>query len=75
MLLQGADDLLFAEPASLHRLSPRLENRLTSKRGRFRGAGRASFHSCERITPLNRGIRHLESSNLHEKGRPKGRPK
>ena len=39
MLLQDANDLLFAEPASLHRLSPRSENRLTSKQGRFRGAG------------------------------------
>ena len=27
---QNADDFLFAETASLHRLSPQLENRLTS---------------------------------------------
>ncbi|RMA44165.1 hypothetical protein D9R08_04525 [Rhodophyticola porphyridii] len=33
------NDLRFAETASLHRLSPQLENRLTSKRGLFRGAG------------------------------------
>uniref|UniRef100_A0A2A3JZ14 Uncharacterized protein n=1 Tax=Alloyangia mangrovi TaxID=1779329 RepID=A0A2A3JZ14_9RHOB len=39
VLLQDANDLLFAEPASLHRLSPRLENRLTSNCGLFRGAG------------------------------------
>ncbi|PWE28404.1 hypothetical protein DDZ14_18895 [Maritimibacter sp. 55A14] len=32
-------DLFFAETASLHRLSPQLENRLTSNRGLFRGAG------------------------------------
>ncbi|WP_409359718.1 HNH endonuclease family protein [Leisingera caerulea] len=38
VLLQNAYDLLFAEPASFHRLSPQLENRLTSKRGHFRGA-------------------------------------
>ncbi|SFG25173.1 hypothetical protein SAMN05443635_1111, partial [Roseobacter denitrificans OCh 114] len=31
--------LLFAETASLHRLSPQLENRLTKIRGLFRGAG------------------------------------
>ena len=39
VLLQYANDLFFAEPASLHRLSPQLENRLTSNRGLFRGAG------------------------------------
>jgi|GEM_PF-6010562 len=39
MLLQNANDLFFAETASLHRLSPQLENRLTSNRGVFRGAG------------------------------------
>jgi len=39
VLLQDANDLLFAETASLHRLSPQLENRLTSNRGLFRGAG------------------------------------
>ncbi|MCE8457669.1 hypothetical protein, partial [Rhodovulum sulfidophilum] len=38
MLLQDANDLLFAETAFPHRLSPRLENRLTSNRGLFRGA-------------------------------------
>ncbi|MBB93484.1 MAG: hypothetical protein CML68_02600 [Rhodobacteraceae bacterium] len=39
VLLQDANDLLFAETAFPHRLSPRLENRLTSNRGLFRGAG------------------------------------
>ncbi|AZB66401.1 hypothetical protein EBL87_21975 (plasmid) [Cereibacter sphaeroides] len=39
VLLQSANDLLFAETAFPHRLSPRLENRLTSNRGLFRGAG------------------------------------
>ncbi|PJE30978.1 hypothetical protein CVM39_04060 [Pseudooceanicola antarcticus] len=38
VLLQDANDLLFAETAFPHRLSPRLENRLTSNRGLFRGA-------------------------------------
>ncbi|ATG47255.1 hypothetical protein CEW89_06535 [Celeribacter ethanolicus] len=44
VFLQDANDLLFAETASLHRLSPQLENRLTSNRGLFRGAG----HLCNR---------------------------
>ena len=39
VLPQNANDLLFAETAFPHRLSPRLENRLTSNRGLFRGAG------------------------------------
>ncbi|MCA0921985.1 hypothetical protein, partial [Pseudooceanicola nanhaiensis] len=39
VLLQDANDLLFAETAFPHRLSPRLENRLTSNRGLFREAG------------------------------------
>ncbi len=39
MLSQYANDLLFAETASLHLLSPQLEKRLTSNRGLFRGAG------------------------------------
>ena len=39
VLLQDANDLLFAETALPHRLSPRLENRLTSNRGLFWGAG------------------------------------
>ncbi|THD73234.1 hypothetical protein E7681_11055 [Thalassobius vesicularis] len=39
MLLQDANDLFLAETASLHRLSPSSENRLTSNRGLFRGAG------------------------------------
>jgi hypothetical protein len=43
VLLQDANDLLFAETASLHRLSPQLENRLTSNRGLFRGAGHNAF--------------------------------
>ncbi|MBB96644.1 MAG: hypothetical protein CML68_18850, partial [Rhodobacteraceae bacterium] len=34
-----AGSQLFAETAFPHRLSPRLENRLTSNRGLFRGAG------------------------------------
>jgi hypothetical protein len=38
MLLQDANDLLFAESAFPHCLSPHVENRLTSKRGHFRGA-------------------------------------
>ncbi|WP_211096240.1 hypothetical protein, partial [Flavimaricola marinus] len=39
VFLQNADDLRFAEPASLHRLSPQLENRLTSNQELLRGAG------------------------------------
>src|SRR6056297_3369520 len=39
MLLQNANDLFFAETASLHRLSPRLENRPTLNAGLCRGAG------------------------------------
>ncbi|WP_238841168.1 hypothetical protein, partial [Roseobacter cerasinus] len=39
VLFQNANDLFFAETASLHRLSPQLENRLTKIRGHFRGAG------------------------------------
>ncbi|WP_323779653.1 hypothetical protein, partial [Thalassovita sp.] len=38
VLLQDADNLIFAETASLHRLSPSSENRLTSNCGLFRGA-------------------------------------
>ncbi|MBK5925424.1 hypothetical protein CCR90_16945 [Rhodovulum sulfidophilum] len=52
MLLQDANDLLFAETAFPHRLSPRLENRLTSNRGLFRGA-RQSLLDC-RCGPLLR---------------------
>ncbi|KKN20635.1 hypothetical protein LCGC14_0933630, partial [marine sediment metagenome] len=44
LLLQDADDLLLTEPASSHRLSPRLDNRLTSKCGQFRGAGQLDHH-------------------------------
>jgi hypothetical protein len=43
MLFQNANDLFFAETASLHRLSPQLENRLTKISGHFRGAGQAEF--------------------------------
>lgn len=39
--LQHANDLRFAESASLHRLSPRSENRLTSNRRLFRRGGHA----------------------------------
>lgn len=39
MLLQYPDNLFFAEAASLHHLSPQLENRLTKNTGLFRGAG------------------------------------
>lgn len=39
VLLQDPNDLLFPETAFPHRLSPRLENRLNSNRGLFRGAG------------------------------------
>ncbi|WP_237399128.1 hypothetical protein, partial [Rhodovulum sulfidophilum] len=49
MLLQDANDLLCAEPASLHRLSPRLENRPTSKRGHFSGAS----HKLPVIAPFH----------------------
>mgnify|MGYP003639109266 FL=1 len=42
VLLQDANNLLLAKPASLHRLSPQLENRLTSNRALFRGAGQAA---------------------------------
>ncbi|TMV12944.1 hypothetical protein FGK64_09110 [Arenibacterium halophilum] len=38
MLLQNTNYLRFAEPRSLHRLSPQWENRLTSNRELFRGA-------------------------------------
>ena len=39
VLLQNANDLFFTETASLNRLSPQLENSLTSNRGLSRGAG------------------------------------
>lgn len=39
VLLQDANDMLFAETAYLHRLTPQVENRLTSNRGLSRGAG------------------------------------
>jgi hypothetical protein len=42
MLFQNANDLFFAETASLHRLAPQLENRLTKISGHFRGAGQSS---------------------------------
>ncbi len=45
VLLQDANNLFFAETASLHRLSPQLENRLTSNRGLFREA-RHLANSC-----------------------------
>ncbi|MBT53690.1 MAG: hypothetical protein CMF72_09875 [Mameliella sp.] len=39
MLFQYPNDLFFAKTASLHLLSPQLENRLTQNTGLFRGAG------------------------------------
>ena len=39
VFLQDSNDLFFAETTYLHRLSPHLENRLTSIQGHFRGAG------------------------------------
>lgn len=42
MLFQITNDLFFAETASLHCLSHQLENRLTSNRGLFRGAGQSA---------------------------------
>jgi hypothetical protein len=38
VLFQNANDLFFTETASLDRLSPKLENRLTKISGHFRGA-------------------------------------
>ena len=43
MHCRAVNDLLFAETAFPHRLSPRLENRLTSNRGLFRGARQAEL--------------------------------
>jgi len=42
MFFQNTDDLFFKEPGSLHRLYPLIGNRLTSKRGTFRGAGQTA---------------------------------
>src|SRR5690606_23694758 len=39
VLLQNADDLFVGKSRSLHGLSPPPGDRLTSKRGQFRGAG------------------------------------
>ena len=39
VLLQNADDLFVGKSRSLHCLSPHPDNRPTSKRGHFRGAG------------------------------------
>jgi hypothetical protein len=39
MLFLDSNDLFFAETASLHRLSPQLENSLTLNTGYFTGAG------------------------------------
>ncbi|QEP30316.1 hypothetical protein C6Y53_18985 [Pukyongiella litopenaei] len=49
MLLQDANNLRFAETASLHRLSPSLENRLTSNRGLFRGAGQSQKRQQRKV--------------------------
>jgi hypothetical protein len=40
MLFQDPNDLFFAETASLHLLSPQLENSLTLNTGHFTGAGK-----------------------------------
>ncbi|WP_237401085.1 hypothetical protein, partial [Rhodovulum sulfidophilum] len=59
MLLQDANDLLFAETAFPHRLSPRLENRLTSNRGLFRGARhtfRALHHPYDGRSMVRKGF-------------------
>ena len=48
-LLIAANDPFFAETASLHLLSPQLENRLTSNRGHFRGAGQ-QLHFVQSLT-------------------------
>ncbi|MCZ4366446.1 hypothetical protein, partial [Sulfitobacter dubius] len=53
VLLQDANNLFFAETASLHLLSPQLENRLTSNRGHFRGAGHC-FYPSMAFTVTNR---------------------
>jgi len=69
VLLQNATDLFFAETASLHRLSPQLENRLTSNRGLFRGAGhRQRMHLV--LYAMNMAVAHRKPSNvIHHKTR------
>ncbi|WP_212668561.1 integrase core domain-containing protein, partial [Jannaschia aquimarina] len=55
--------LRFAETASLHLLSPQLENSLTSNRGRFRGAGHLDNIFIERSwRSLKQEAIHLEES-------------
>ncbi|WP_298967105.1 integrase core domain-containing protein [uncultured Roseibium sp.] len=51
MFFQNTDDLFFREPGSLHRLFPSIGNRLTSKRGTFRGAG----HRAKPYRPQTNG--------------------
>ena len=53
MLLQNANDLFFSETASVHLLSPQLENRLTSIAGLLRGAGHiASILDAQRMSAM-----------------------
>ncbi|MHA7877291.1 hypothetical protein, partial [Roseivivax sp.] len=65
VLLQDANDLLFAETAFPHRLSPRLENRLTSNRGFFRGAGQKT----RELQEFSRNIENFLDRGVHEKPR------
>ncbi len=64
VLLQNANNLLFAETAHSHRLSPQLKNRLTSNRGRFRGAG----HVCWRQLHLSGHFCEMPSRSIDQAG-------
>ncbi|MCA0873903.1 hypothetical protein LCL97_24000, partial [Seohaeicola saemankumensis] len=63
VLLQNANDLLFAETASLHRLSPQLENRLTSKRRLFRGAGQLRSYPIHGSTITSNAFEIVKSGH------------
>jgi hypothetical protein len=69
-LSQIANDLFFAAPASLYRLSLQLENRLTKIRGPFSGAGQ--FHRDPFPLFLG-GDKHIRSTRAKVPWRWNGR--
>jgi hypothetical protein len=48
VLFQNANDLSFAATASFHRLSPQVENTLSKRQERFRGAGQPLKHNLRK---------------------------
>ena len=65
MLFQNADDLLIGKPGSFHCLSPSLGNRLTEKRGSFRGAGQYASKFATKSKMLEDDLRDVMIYPLH----------